>query len=163
MQGSVTAIVTIAEAAGAPTAQDQAELVAGQGIVGDRYFLRVGTFSKQSIEPDQELTLVEAEYIDRFNAETGLAIAYGDIRRNIVTRSISLNDLIDVEFQVGEARVRGIRLCEPCAHLAQLLGHEMLKGLVHKAGLRARILEGGTVRVNDKIAVPISTATATQR
>jgi MOSC domain-containing protein YiiM len=47
--------------------------------------------------------------------------------------------------------IRGIRLCEPCNHLAKATFSETLQGLVHKAGLRAEILTEGTIRVGDKI------------
>lgn len=143
MDGKVVAIFTTPEACGDLISVGEAALVAGRGIVGDRYHAETGTFSKQLPGPDHELTLIEAEEIVRFNTESGLALDYSDMRRNIVTEGVSLNDLVDVEFKLGEVTVRGIRLCEPCAHLAALVGSEVLSGLVHRAGLRACILEGG--------------------
>ncbi len=135
----------------------EAELVAGRGIVGDRYWAR------ESRLPKNEVTLVEAEQVEQFNAASGLDIAPSDTRRNIVTRGVSLNDLVGKEFMVGEARVRGVELCEPCGYMAgelvtkysstTLPAAEIVANLTHCAGLRAQIVEGAMVRVGDAIAV----------
>ena len=42
---------------------DQVEAVAGRGLLGDRYFLKDGTFSAKG-GPDREVTLIEAEALD---------------------------------------------------------------------------------------------------
>lgn len=131
----------------------EAILESGRGIAGDRYARRTGTFSKPAaIAPDQEITLIESEQIDAFNRKLGLTLGYGGPRRNIVTREIDLNALVGRRFTVGEATLEGIRLCEPCRHLAKLVMPEVLPGLVHRAGLRARIVSGGTVATDDPIA-----------
>ncbi|MFQ5634924.1 MAG: MOSC domain-containing protein [Gammaproteobacteria bacterium] len=54
-------------------------------------------------------------------------------------------------FRIGDATLEGIRLCEPCAHLAGLLTDRVLPALVGRAGLRARIVKGGTVSPGDAI------------
>ena len=129
-----------------------AELEAGKGIVGDRYHEEGGTFSKKLHGlPDKELTLIESEFIDAFNGEFDKSFGYGDFRRNVITRGIRLNDLVGKEFNIGKLRLRGIRLCEPCSHLASLLVPEVVPGLLHKAGLRAQVLEGGTLSVGDEL------------
>jgi MOSC domain-containing protein YiiM len=131
-----------------------AHLEAGRGIAGDRYHAGIGTFSRPaSTKPDQEVTLVESEEIDEFNHATGLKLDYGALRRNIVTADVRLNDLVGVRFSVGDALLEGIRLCEPCTHLARLATDRVLPGLTHRAGLRARILSGGTIRPSDPIAI----------
>jgi MOSC domain-containing protein YiiM len=119
--------------------------------MGDRYFLGLGTFSPQPQKPDFEITLIEQENVDGFAAESGLAFMARHARRNVVTKGVRLNELVGHEFYVGEVRVRGIRLCEPCSHLARSSFPETLKGLVHKAGLRAQILSEGEIRVGDQI------------
>ena len=123
----------------------------GKGLEGDRYFAGTGTFSPTTPKPDYELTLIEQENIDAFAAESGLPFTAASARRNIVTTGIRLNDLVGVEFLVGEVRIRGIRLCEPCTHLAKRSFQEILNGLVHKGGLRAQILSAGTIQVGDPI------------
>ena len=151
MSGEVVSIHIGKSAGKEMTELEEADLVAGSGIVGDRYYSGKGTFSEQLPSPDHELTLVAAEEISRFSESTGRDLAPGEVRRNVVTRGIELNDLVDREFAIAEVRARGIRLCEPCAHLAGLVAPEILPALVHKAGLRAAIVEGGTIRVGDRI------------
>jgi MOSC domain-containing protein YiiM len=153
MSGRLLQIFAAAEAGARPVAADEARLEAGRGLVGDRYHREAGTFSaKLKGKPGREVTLIESESIDRFNRQTGLALAYGDLRRNLVTRGIRLNDFVGHEFRIGECRLEGVRLCEPCAHLAQTVAKQVLPALVHEAGLRARIVRGGTIRSGDAIA-----------
>ena len=48
--------------------------------------------------------------------------------------------------------LRGRRLCEPCAHMEKLTVKGALRGLIHRGGVRAEIVKGGTIRVGDVIA-----------
>src|SRR5258705_6042192 len=126
--------------------------VPGKGLEGDRYFAGIGTFSPDPQKPDFELTLIEQENIEAFARDYGLPFTAMHARRNIVTEGIRLNDLACKEFYLGQVRVRGIRLCEPCSHLAKVSFAETLQGLVHKGGLRAQLLSEGAIRVGDTIA-----------
>ncbi len=158
MRGNVESI-HVAATSGAPMqALREARLVPGRGIAGDRYHDGAGEFSPEQPEPDHELTLIEAEQVERFNRETGLDLDPGQLRRNVVTRGVSLNDLVGVEFSLGEARVRGIRLCEPCRYLAELTHAKVVRQLVHRAGLRAAIVRGGTLRVGDTLEADAESA-----
>lgn len=142
--------IHIASAAKEPVrALDQATLIPGVGIEGDRYALKQGTFYKP--EPDHELTLIEAEAIDALRRDYSVELAAGDARRNVVTRGVPLNHLVGREFVIGGVRIRGIRLCEPCEHLQKVTGKQLIKGLRHRGGLRAQILTQGTIRVGDPI------------
>ncbi|ARN73373.1 MOSC domain-containing protein [Oceanicoccus sagamiensis] len=145
----------IAEDGEAPMqAVDTVQLESGKGIVGDRYYHDKGTFSEKLAGlPDRELTLIESEKIADFNQTFGFDFSSGDFRRNIVTEGVDLNSLVDQEFSIGAVRLRGIRLCEPCAHLAGVLVPELLPGMVHKAGLRAQILEDGLINISDPIQI----------
>lgn len=129
-----------------------AELVKGRGVVGDRYCLGKGTFSKKLAGlPDKEITLLESEQVDEFNRMYSSDFKYSDFRRNVITRGVDLNALEGKEFYIGDVRLRGIRLCEPCAHLGQKLGEAVVRGMVHKAGLRAQILHNGVIQVGDSV------------
>ena len=134
----------------APAAEAEMQMIAeahavpGLGLEGDRYFQQKGTFSLP--QPDRELTLIESEAIEAFRSELGLEVDTGFSRRNIVTRDVPLNHLVGREFLIGEVRVRGLKLCEPCKHLARISRPEVLPGLVHRGGLRAQILTEGTIR-----------------
>ncbi len=145
--------ILFAENAGEPLlAHPSATLIAGKGIVGDRYYSAQGTFSdKLKGAPGLEVTLIEQEKIDDFNTTTGLSFTAHDFRRNIVTQNIDLNALVEQEFYVGNVKLKGIMLCEPCAHLEKLLNTKVVKELSHKAGLRAQIIISGDIAISDTI------------
>lgn len=149
--GTVESIHIAAEAMGSLQPVDQAEAIPGAGLAGDRYALKVGTFYKP--EPDYELTLIEAESIEALQRDYQIELSAGESRRNIVTRNVPLNHLVGKEFAIGAVRIRGIRLCEPCDHLQKVTGKPVIKGLLHRGGLRAQILTPGTIRVGDTITV----------
>ena len=156
MAGSVLAIGVSAEAGGELHSVDVATLVAGQGIVGDRYYRRSGTFSeKLKKSKDWEVTLIEQEEVERFNGQQGTAFAAISFRRNIVTTGVRLNDLVGIRFRVGDAVLDGVRLCEPCAHLGRQIGFDVVKSMVHRAGLRARIVSGADVRPGDLVTTGV--------
>jgi len=151
MWNGIVESIHIASAAKEPTkALEQVVAIPGVGLEGDRYAKRQGTFFKQP-QPDLELTLIEAEAIEALRRDYNIELDAGESRRNIVTRGVPLNHLVGKEFAVGEVRVRGIRLCEPCNHLQKLTGKPVIKGLCHRGGLRAQILTQGTIRTGDAI------------
>ena len=145
--------IRIAESPSAPmTRQLEARAVPGRGIEGDRYFSGTGTFSPKPPKPDFEITLIEKEKIEMFAQATGLPFTAAHARRNIVAQGVDLNALVGKDFRVGSVRIRGIRLCEPCSHLARTSFPETLSELVHKAGLRAQIVSEGVIREGDSIS-----------
>lgn len=148
--GEVVSIHLATEAEGEMVAVDHVEAVAGKGLVGDRYFAGNGTYSDRP-GPDRQVTLIEAEALDGLMRETQIELPPGASRRNITTRGVALNHLIDREFAVGDTRLRGLRLCEPCAHLEKVTGLDVRPGLVHRGGLRCEIVAGGEIRVGDSI------------
>lgn len=123
----------------------------GAGLEGDRYALKVGTFYKP--QPDYELTLIEAEAIEALRRDYNVELPAGEARRNIVTRNVPLNHLVGKEFAIGDVRIRGVRLCEPCDYLEKVTGKPVIKGLLHRGGLRAQILTPGTIRVGDAVTL----------
>ena len=149
--GTVESIHIASTAEGPPQSVPQAIAVPGSGLEGDRYALKLGTFYKPA--PDHELTLIEAEAIEALRRDYQLELAAGEARRNIVTRNVPLNHLVGMEFAIGEVHIRGIRLCEPCDHLQRVTGKSVIKGLLHRGGLRAQILTQGTIRVGDVVSI----------
>lgn len=150
-KGSVVSL-HITPAVGEPMQPlEDAHAVPGRGLEGDRYYLGTGYFSANH-GPDYELSLIELETIESLNEEhPNLHLAAGDARRNVVTQSVPLNHLVHKTFRVGEVVLRGMRLCEPCLHIAELTHHNVLSGLIHRGGLRAQILTEGIIRVGDTI------------
>ena len=94
---------------------------------------------------------MEAEALEAL-AAGGVDLAPADARCNLVVRSIALDDLIGRRFRVGEVECFGQRRCEPCAHLLERLTRPgVLRGLVHRGGLRADVLSDGEICAGDRI------------
>ena len=77
----------------------------------------------------------------------------GLTRRNIVTCGVALNHFVNREFKIGEATLRGTRLCEPWLHMEKLTRNGVMSGLIHRGGLRADIVVEGVIHVGDIITV----------
>ena len=135
-----------------PQNVERVRAVAGMGLEGDRYYLRTGTYSKKHDE-SREATLIESEALEALVRDYGHQITPAESRRNLTTRGVALNHLVGKEFRIGEAVMRGIKLCEPCGHLEQLTGRTVREGLVHRGGLRAQIVQSGVIQVGDSIEV----------
>jgi len=147
--GSVEAI-HIATAAGAPVRPvDEIRAIAGVGLEGDRYADGRGHYQDGRVSRD--LTLIEAEALEALGREHGIALAPGETRRNLTTRGVGLNELVGRRFWVGEVLCQGRQLCEPCRHLAELIGEPILKPLVHRGGLRADVILGGRIQAGDTV------------
>jgi len=145
--------IHIAPAIGAPMVSlDRVRADAGIGLEGDRYASRAGHRS-DGHDADRDLTLVEAEVIEDLAATDGIVLAPGETRRNVTTRGIRLNDLVGRRFRVGDVECEGIRLCEPCQHLNDSIGKPILRPLLHRAGLRAKIRKGGEIAVGAEVAL----------
>jgi len=129
---------------------DQVRAVLGRGLEGDRYFNELGTYSNHP-GTGRHVTLIETEAIEALKRDYDIDIAPGLSRRNIVTRGVALNHLIGLEFTIGQVTLRGTRLCEPCSHLEKLTRQGVMRGLIHRGGLRAEIVSGGTIRTGDAI------------
>lgn len=148
--GKLQAIFVSAESTQPLVSVAEVDAVAGRGLSGDRYFLGTGTFTKPD-EPDRQVTLIEAEALAAIAAESNLPLAPGASRRNLVTTGVPLNHLVGETFRVGDALMRGIRLCEPCSHLEKLTQKGVAAALHHRGGLRAEILRGGKLRPGDAV------------
>ena len=140
--GVVEAILVAPEAEAQLHRVQSAVAVAGRGLEGDRYGEGRGTFGGGV---GYELTVVDADALDE------LGIEWERARRNVVTRGIELQALVGKRFRIGGVECIGRRLAEPCAHLERVEGKGLMRPLVHRAGIRADILSGGTIAVGDAI------------
>jgi MOSC domain-containing protein YiiM len=138
MTGTVEQIAIAAEQSALPGTVDHVEVQA-TGIAGDRY------------ADKGDITLIEAEALEAFTAETGIELSHQESRRQILTRGVRLNDLVGKRFTVGEVEVVGRELCEPCNHLQSLTRPGVLRGMVHRAGLNADIATPGRIAVGDRV------------
>ncbi|HEX6712401.1 MAG TPA: MOSC domain-containing protein [Thermoleophilaceae bacterium] len=138
MAGVVEGIFTGAVAEGPLEAAEQVQVATHAGIEGDRH-------------GDKDITLFEAEAIEGLEADTGIDLKPSEIRRNVMTRGISLNDLLGHRIRVGEVEAVVTELCHPCSHLQKLTQPGVLRGLVNRGGLNADVVAGGTIQVGDQI------------
>jgi MOSC domain-containing protein YiiM len=146
--GSVQAIF-ITPTNGTPlNSVDSVQAVPGKGPVGDRNFFPEGSPTQ---EFDRQITLIEAEAIEAARRDYAIDIDASQCRRNLLTRGVALNHLVGRDFHVGEVRLRGTMLCEPCGHLEKLTKKGIRKALVHRGGLCAQILSQGQIRVGDQV------------
>jgi MOSC domain-containing protein YiiM len=138
MAGTVEGIHISSEFERLPEPVDAVEVTA-EGVRGDRYF------------GERNLTLIEAEALEGLFEDTGIELTAAESRRQILTRDVRLNDLAGKRFRVGEVECVGEEWCEPCSHLQGLTKPGVLRGLVHRGGLRADIVRGGRISVGDRV------------
>ena len=141
-EGVVEQIAIAPENEVLPQPVDSVRVVAGQGLEGDRYFDKGA---------QNAITLIEAEALEGLQRDTGIELSHQESRRQVLTRGIELNPLVGERFYVGGVLCLGVELCEPCNHLQGLTQQGVLRGLVHRAGLRAEVLGGGTIAPGDAV------------
>ena len=150
LQGKVVSIHVATAGAAQMKSVTNVLAVLGKGLEGDRYANKLGTYSSES-GSGRDVTLIECEAVEALKRDYHVELDAGQSRRNIVTQGIPLNHLVGKEFSVGEVILRGTRLCEPCSHMEKLTVKGAMRGLIHRGGLRAEIVKGGTIRVGDGI------------
>ena len=123
------------------------EVLANKGILGDRHFHEFN-------DPYNQLSLIESENIDEYNARFGHDIPYVDFRRNVITKGIRLNDLIGKKIKIGDVELEVVDLCRPCRHLTEILDQKnILKEFLRKGGIRCQILFSSKINIGDKIEI----------
>ena len=114
MPGKLDEIYISPKSAAPMQALQQVNLIAGQGLEGDRYNYAVhtGTYSASFIdEPGKNCTVVSADAVEKQMAATGMKPfegGLGALRRNLVVRGLSgdeLNDMVGHEVRVGATRL----------------------------------------------------------
>ena len=151
MGGRVEAIHICAEAGDPLRPVDEVKAVTGVGLEGDRYAAAKGHWSARYAGPHRQVTLIEAETLEALARDHDIEVSASESRRNILTSAVALNHLVGREFRVGEATLRGIELCEPCNYLEKLLGRRVRIPMLHRGGLNAEVVAGGTIRVGDPV------------
>jgi MOSC domain-containing protein YiiM len=135
--GRVEAITLVVDSTGATRTVDAVDAEAGRGLDGDYH---------------SDLTLIAAEALEGLREDTGIALTGEQSRRNVLTRGIDLNALVGRRFTVGSVEAVGVELAEPCTKLQRISGEKgVLRGLVHRGGLRADVVSGGTISVGDPV------------
>jgi len=151
MNGKVVGIY-IAKAAGAPmTRVAEVEAIAGAGLKGDRYCTGEGSFNKGA-RGKRQVTLINEIFVD----DDYHNFAHADTRRNIVVAGVELMWLIGKEFQIGTAKMRGVKYCDPCERPSLLadIQESFKEAFSDRGGLIAEVIEGGIIQAGDEVIPP---------
>lgn len=126
------------------------ECVAGHGIRGDRFFDYKEDYKGQitffSLEVFEEL----CRALEVPNCSPVL------VRRNVLTRDVDLNKLIDQDFEVQGVHFHGTGECRPCYWMNRAIAPTAEEFLQGRGGLRARILTDGTLRSTASIPAAVA-------
>ena len=129
----------------------QAEVVAGKGIVGDRFF-------GKAAHMDAAVTLLAVESLEAIAAELGTQ-PFDPLltRRNVVLRGAQLAPLLGQDFAVesggGRVGFHGGRHAQPCAWMNEMLApgaHPAMRG---RGGIRCRALSSGLLHRGPAVLV----------
>ena len=124
---------------------NKAEVIKGKGIVNDRKFKEVN-------KKDKQITVIESENILFINNLLKINIPAINFRRNIITKDIKLNKLLNKKFFIGNVKVEAHDFCYPCKYLQDKLKQDkLIYYLKNKGGLRCEILSNGIINVGDLI------------
>jgi hypothetical protein len=153
--GVLNAIFIAPESHAPVVSLSEVEAIAGKGLQGDRYFGDSGSFGENE-EAGREVTLIAQEDIEAIGSAISSPLQADQMRRNLVTCGVPLNYLVGKRFRVGSVVLEGKGLCEPCDGLAKSTGYgpTLIRAALHRAGLRAEIIQGGTISVGEPI-VPL--------
>ena len=139
-------------AADVPTTDaGQAELVAGKGIVGDRFF-------GKAAHMDAAVTVFAVEALEAIAAELG-AGPFDPLltRRNVVLRGVELAPLLGHEFTIesgGHAvQLKAGRPAHPCAWMDEMLAPGAHKSMRGRGGVRCQVIAGGLLRRGPAVLV----------
>jgi MOSC domain-containing protein YiiM len=118
--------------------------VAGEGLEGD-HFSNVGG--------NRQVTLIQHEHLLAVASILGVpAFDPRRTRRNIVVSGINLAGLKDGRFRVGEAVLEFSGECHPCSRMEENLGPGGYNAMRGHGGIIARVVEGGVIRLGDRVA-----------
>lgn len=148
--GVVETIFTTPEGSAPMEEVSEVEAVSRQGLRGDRYMKGTGYYSGFD---ECEVTFIEREAITEIAAEFGIDLSDGRHRRNVVTSGLSVHDLLNTEFRVGEVTFEGTRPRPPCVHVEQVAGENgVARALKNdRGGICASVVDGGRIAVGDEI------------
>lgn len=133
-------------------AMPELNLIAGEGIEGDRYMIgREEGFYSAKPEEGRQVTLFEIETLIALKRDAGIDLGPQEHRRNVTTEGVPLNHLVGRQFWLGEVLVEATRLSIPCRHIEEVTGKSIFDPLINRSGLNCKILKGGRIRVGDTV------------
>lgn len=195
---SVEGIFRASVASGPMESLQSGNLIANVGLEGDRYSKKQGTYSclrASSIQPGVErelgtqITLISGdslrevisdinESVNKTNSSTKCTLEPKDLRRNIVLKGISAEDLLNcissdgggtANLPIGRRKLIQLgetciilpqRNCVPCVYNAALNKDKFpehykspMEVLWNKTGVNCQVLVGGVININDTVRI----------
>ncbi len=147
---SIVLAMFICPVAGEPMKPvDKVEAIIGAGLKGDRYYTGEGSWNKGK-PGKRQVTLINAIFFKDSEFK------YADSRRNIIVEGIELMSLIGKEFQIGNAKMQGLKYCDPCNRPSTLAGNDISfrEAFSDRGGLIAEVVYGGIIEVDDLLTPP---------
>jgi len=123
--------------------KEEIEVVAGKGIVGDRFYDYKPNYKGQISFFDWAVYEKVMEELVKGEVEPSL------FRRNVMLEGVDVNALIGKRFSLNGVEYTGSCECSPCFWMDEACGdgtEEFLKG---RGGLRARILTDGVLATGE--------------
>ena len=169
MTGEVICVAAHTSHAFSKTPAKEIHVLKGLGVEGDAHCgVMVKHRSRVAANPDQpnlrQVHLFAAEMLDELAAR-GFSVQPANLGENITTRGVDLTHLpLGTRLQIGESvqlEITGLR--NPCKQIDNfqnglmqaVLGRDEAGNLLLRAGVMAIVLEGGNVRLGDKISVDL--------
>lgn len=119
----------------------RAELVAGRGIRGDRYFAKPPHHKGQ-------VTLIALDAIEEIRRAFDLPeLPVTVFRRNLVVRDLNLAGCVGKRFHLHGVELEGVQECTPCRWMDRMVADGALAFMKQcfRGGLRARVLSDGVI------------------
>ena len=142
--GQVVTIHTVRERDGAAESLPEATVRSDFGLEGD-WRSRRGS--------PRQVTLIDEEWLQATAARLGYPVPPGATRRQVTVRGLPLRDLIGKTVQAGDVLLAVTEPCDPCENMNRKIGEGAREAMQGWGGVSARVVQGGTLRAGDPIAV----------
>jgi MOSC domain-containing protein YiiM len=121
------------------------EAIVGLGLAGDHRCEKTPGSARQ-------VTLISKEYIQQIAEKINQTIIDPALlRRNLVISGMNMDLLRFQKIKIGNVILETSALCHPCSRMDQALGEGTKQTMMGLGGLCAKILQGGIIRVGDKV------------
>lgn len=123
----------------------QAELIPGTGLKGDRF--------KGNLKSKRQVSLIQAEHLQAMAQMLKLDELPPELlRRNIVVSGVNLLSLKGMQFRLGSATLAMSGLCHPCSRMEETFGPGGYNVVRGHGGIIARVIHGGKVAVGSELS-----------
>jgi MOSC domain-containing protein YiiM len=144
---------------------DSVQAVAGAGLLGDRSAQRARPGPSGS---KRQVTLLQAEHLPLIATWSGHAVVdAAALRRNLVVSGLNLlgarSPFADQPLWLclgDEVVLELTGPCDPCSKMEAVLGPGGYNAMRGHGGMTARVLQGGPLRVGDRVHMQVAPAAA---